>query len=599
MTTLPPKNNKHGWSVENFETHRRPLTEFLKLKVLPLINSDECRRILIQAPVKSGKREMVEYLAVRDHSHNPMRVHAFVSSFHRVADEDQRNELKIHNMSVFSLKTKKDLENLIRWCDEQFANNKTIIIHIDECDFGTGEKQTMSSVYKHVRSNEHATTVLYSATPQEVLFSGEVDECDEYDELVTDMVCTGETVEYTPPETFCGPEKFLNEDLVNEATPFFIKTGPSKLELTQQGKEILHETRRHAELNDGRNITVLRLSYSELGGKKKDKKENKAYTHFVKHLDSIGEIIHEFIILVDKGETSDSLSREIIRENIQWSNPKYWERFTTTKPILIVIDQTSTRSTEWSCHDRINTLHDFRNTATFSTVSQALERVNHYSTKYGSFQPIKIYGHKKTLELSAGRIGYDEYYHIEWKMKKIDKRNSRVSHLPSSEPRYDIVSSNEETTRHPTYTGILLTEKEANRILQDIGCGSDIKVSPRVKGTIKNVPVYKAEFIECSETEWPSRKIRLEQRFGKPFQNPFTKSKKEGLENNKFKGFLREWRVFDFEDILQQPGWGVSDGTRLTICYQNQVLGIAVRYDTGEKQSVNSLLTCKSMYKNT
>ena len=62
---------------------------------------------------------------------------------------------------------------------------------------------------------------------------------------------------------------------------------------------------------------------------------------------------------------------------------------------------------------------------------------------------------------------------------------------------------------------------------------------------------------------------------------------------------MREWRVFDFEEILQQPGWGVSDGTRLTICYQNQALGIAVRYDTGEKRSVNSLLTCKSMYNNT
>ena len=105
----PRKDSRNGWSVAQFETYRPILTTFLNTRVRPLLDSNECQRILIEAPVKSGKREMVEYLAMRDEAHNPTRVHTFISAFHRVADENQRNELERHNLKIFSLTKKPDV----------------------------------------------------------------------------------------------------------------------------------------------------------------------------------------------------------------------------------------------------------------------------------------------------------------------------------------------------------------------------------------------------------------------------------------------------------------------------------------------------------
>jgi hypothetical protein len=43
---------------------------------------------------------MVEYIAMRDSVNNPRRIHAFLSGWHRKADEDQRKELATQNMTV-------------------------------------------------------------------------------------------------------------------------------------------------------------------------------------------------------------------------------------------------------------------------------------------------------------------------------------------------------------------------------------------------------------------------------------------------------------------------------------------------------------------
>ena len=72
--------------------------------MVPLIDSKICRVIVLRAPVKSGKREIVEYSAMRDiECKKPKRVHGFISAWHRTADLDQRNELTVHNIQVFSI----------------------------------------------------------------------------------------------------------------------------------------------------------------------------------------------------------------------------------------------------------------------------------------------------------------------------------------------------------------------------------------------------------------------------------------------------------------------------------------------------------------
>ncbi len=92
------------WSVDQFQQFREHLCNFVYRRIVPLIRDNRCRRILIRAPVKSGKREIAEYTAMRDKvDGEPTRVHCFVSAWHRVADNEQRIELGHHNMHVCSI----------------------------------------------------------------------------------------------------------------------------------------------------------------------------------------------------------------------------------------------------------------------------------------------------------------------------------------------------------------------------------------------------------------------------------------------------------------------------------------------------------------
>jgi hypothetical protein len=588
---IPPKNSTHGWSVAIFEEYRNPLTNFLKTRILPLLDANECRRILIRAPVKSGKREMVEYLAMRDHAHCPHRVHVFISAFHRMADEEQRKELRIHNMEVFSIIKKANVDSTVQWINKQIATGKQVVLHIDECDFGAGEKQNLAKVYKQFRVSPYVTNILYSATPQEVLFSDEVED-DEFD-MLNDISQTGEHVEYTPPETFRGPASFLDAGLIFEAKPFFYKNG-TNITLTEQGKEIVKGLYDQVTMRTGRNICVLRLSYCDLGGSRTQRKENKAIYQFLQGWQSIPEL-QGSVIIVDKGEADTPVADGILREKINWSDRTYWLTKSKEIPIIIVIDQTSSRSTEWVCHDRIFAYHDFRNTVIFSTISQAQERVNHYTTRYGSFQPIKVYGHKKSFLLSAGRISYIEYMHLEWEARKVDHRVAQTD-----SPVYKIRTTSPPHIPHPDYPRPL-SKIDADRALQELGCFADVKVSARVAGTIRQEPIYNAIFHPCNKDNFTTIIPQLHEQAGvmRNFQNPFINSENQGLENNKYKGYLRCWRVMDFEnDIKTQPGWGINiNEPRVTICYRGEELGIALRYDTGDVRSVNTLETRRSMYK--
>ena len=58
------------WPVAEFEKQRAHLTHFVREDILPLLESAECHRIIVRAPVKCGKREMVEYIATGTFNYN-------------------------------------------------------------------------------------------------------------------------------------------------------------------------------------------------------------------------------------------------------------------------------------------------------------------------------------------------------------------------------------------------------------------------------------------------------------------------------------------------------------------------------------------------
>jgi hypothetical protein len=584
------------WSVATFETQRSHLTTFVKERIIPLLEDDVCRRIIIRAPVKSGKREMVEYMAMRDQVRDARRVHAFLSAWHRAADADQRIELGEHEMKVFSITTAANVKKCTDWVEEQIAAGKHVVLHLDECDHGSGSKQMLSNVWTKVRDNDHVTNILYSATPEEVLFSGEVDD-EEHQAVMDQMIQEGHHVRYTPPEGYCGPAAFLAAGLVHEAKPFFTKTGGA-FTLTDQGKEIVRDLRTALETDPARNMIVLRLSYSDLGGIRAEKKENKAIYQFLKNLASFPELA-DFLVVVDKSDEIKGIrNAAITAEKIQWSNPTYWRRQAVAIPTIIVIDQTSSRSTEWACHGRIFATHDYRNTLLFSVVSQAQERVNHYRQKYGGvFQPIRVYGHKKTFQLSADQIDYETYLKNEWTMRKVDRRTAGDAVL------YTIKSTSPGGALHPVFKE-RYSEERATQILQDLASYAEVAVSARVAGGIKTLPVYDSVFIPCSQANFAARLtaslpripgVRTRRDFRNPFETSAANPNGGQTPEGKWRGYLREWGVFQF-DRIRHERWGAACGDRLTICYRGEELGVAFRYNTDRTERVDSLRAYKSMY---
>ena len=580
-TMSPPK----PWSVATFERERSYMTRFVLSDIQPLLDSGDCRRMVIRAPVKSGKREMVEYIAIRDYQSKGQQhcVHAFLSAFHRNADKDQRLEIAAHGIKVFSIINKKKGDEVIQWIRQQLRDGKVIVLHIDECDHGSGERQQLSAIWREIKDNVWVTAILYSATPEEIRFSGEVDE------VVDEFVQEGYYIEFTPPDGYCGPGKYLSEGLVSEAEPFFHKEGEGYV-ISQQGKQIIGDLIESMKTNPTRNIVILRLTYGMEGGKKG--KDNKASHTFIQNLQTFEEL-KEFIIIGDKGEKfikdNRSVPSNFISENIDWSKRVYWERQTTAKPVLILVDQTSSRSTEWACHDRVFATHDYRKAITFGPCSQAQERPNHYSSKYpGGFQPIRIYGSIKTFQLSAGYITYEEFLQITYRKQKVDRRRA------GDRVVYEI-KSNEDNSIHPEYTQPV-SEQEADEILFRVGCLIEPTLSTRVKGRVKRVQKIDCEFKPCTRETFSIPRM----------QNPFIKS---GEEMARFPekyvpdggqiGFLRCWKVWTYDEVVDNINWGFSVSSttsRSTICYKDGVLGVAIRTPTNDIVTVNGLTSFKSMY---
>lgn len=585
MTSIPLKNSTVPWTVAQFERYRPHMTGWVTSTIIPLLDDLNCRLIVVRAPVKSGKREMVEYIAMRDGGIAQPRVHAFLSAWHRDADKDQRNELKLHNMEVFSINKKAAAEKCIQWIREQIALGKIVVIHLDECDHGSGDTQILSKVYTSVRELHKVFTILYSATPQEVLFSEDV-KSEEEGEMLDDMVY-GACVDYTPPAGYCGAGRFLDENLVENARPFFTLVPVPAL--TDQGRAIIQGLKASTAENKGRNIAILRLTKKE--GRTKNDKE--IYT-FLRNSHRIPEL-QGVRIWVDKGDCEWGSPRKI-----EWSDGKYWEEITKYIPILIVIDQRSSRSTEWACHDRIFATHDYRTVQQYAILSQAQERVNHYDNKYaGGFQPIRVYGHKKTFELSAGRITYEQYLLCEWKMRKVDTRRAARDNLGEV---YEI--KNEAGVIHPQYPQPLL-KVEAENVLKELGCFGDLSLSSRVSGTIRRLPIFDTYWFPCNATTFHQSFAAAKNIVGNDFfhaynaENPFNHTSRPAtsLDGREY-GFLREWGILDYEkDIQTQPGWAVSIGApRTTICYRGDVLGVALRWHTGTFCNKNRLNAYRSMY---
>jgi len=363
------KPNIHTFSLVDFQNERTEVYRFVMEKLWPAIRGS--KDIAVTAPVKSGKRLMVELcarLSQRSHGEEPSEYHFYITSLNRQDTKEQIEELESYGVIPLIIRRKNDVEKSVREIKLKKATGIRVVVHFDESDYGTEYKQLMAKVYAKVKLLG-VCFLYYSATNEEVLFSDQAD--------------AGEIIpfKFTPNANYRGAEWFLENDLVVEAEPFYDENG-----LTKQGREACEYF-----VGTNKTISVLR----DIGNELENNEEVK------------DQLFNEFGIkckFIDgkrpfnwKSEHKDYIRDEYVKINGNFQKIRY----------LLVICLTCSRSTEVGFHEHIAFWHDFRgDTATYATMAQAFLRVAHY---HPAGHKIRVYAGKEEFELAADRIDYNQY----------------------------------------------------------------------------------------------------------------------------------------------------------------------------------------------
>jgi hypothetical protein len=397
------KEDKIAWFKEN----RLELFNYINDVVHPLNNKFK----LVHAPVKSGKRGMVEISYLLE----PESEHIFLSALHRKADKTQRDEISSYGIKVFSVNNKNKKDNCIKSIDESLFKNKKIIIHLDELDFGCGDKQLLFNIWNKYKTNPNVYFVLYSATievaKKEFLVFNNISDFYECER-------------YIPPPSYFGIKQYLQNKKFIQAESFINYDEINQLNITEQGEELIKTVIDNANDNSNkRHIGILRLAGNfKIGGK--------VISQFEK--------IKEYKDCIEK---KYNIRLKFVGSNdntVEWDNYKYWEELAPNLPFIIIINQVSGRSTEWKCHPFIVWYHTLRtNDTPIGTIIQDQERPVYYLNNYTDDINLEIYGDVHCAKYSAGQITLMEMQTTTNKKfnHRLDTRKKK-KHITVEKPEY-------------------------------------------------------------------------------------------------------------------------------------------------------------------
>jgi hypothetical protein len=395
---------KIGW----FQSHRNELFIFIRDKVLPFNKKFK----LVHAPVKSGKRGMVEIYSLLDKKSK----HVFLTALHRRADKTQRDELASYGIQVYSVNNKNKKDNCIKYIDELLIKKESVKIHLDELDFGCGDKQLLNYIWAKYKSNPNVQFILYSATievaKKEFLHVNNIEDFYECER-------------YVPPPTYFGIKQYLQNNNFFQAVPFIAYDDVGELSITTQGEELIQKLLDNTNnTTNKRHIGILRLAGNfKIGGKQVSQFEK-----MKEYKDSIEE---EYGIRLKFVGSNDN--------TVEWDNPKYWEdSFNPNLSYIIVINQVSGRSTEWKCHPYLIWYHTLRTEETpTGTIIQDQERPVYYTPSYTDDINIEIYGDLPCAKYSAGQITLEQM--LTMTSRKLNSRlntKTKKNHIVAHKEEY-------------------------------------------------------------------------------------------------------------------------------------------------------------------
>jgi hypothetical protein len=334
-------------------------------------------KIIVDAPVKSGKRIIVEILAKQiqkytlNHAGLMLKRIMFVTSLHRKDIRPQLEELKDYGVSTFSLRNKVSVEQAINFIRSHKEGE--LLIAFDESDYGTDIKQLFAGVFAIINEMKHPT-VLFSATNQEAILA---------------YMENAKVLRFKPNRRYKGAKELIEAGRVVQSEPFY---DPVNCRLTTQAEKYVSE---FAASDNA--ISVVRFN---------NPKELKAFTSDV--------ILRGQL----KAQHKIKVQQVTMDNEFVWGENGSWEELVEDYQALgvktlLAVHKTCTRSTEIGFHQHLNFWHDNpAKGANYNTILQAALRVAHYSPldkDEDYIYPFTLICDVASLNFAAEMIGLNEY----------------------------------------------------------------------------------------------------------------------------------------------------------------------------------------------
>ena len=235
MDELP--NAPHPHTAHWFSSNRSEIVAFGNDVILQIQAGK--RHIAIKAPVKSGKREIVEYISARSKQLGMKHSMFYITALNRKDVKSQKEELEKYTINTHCISGDIQCYDAI----EAIELSDYSISCIDECDYGSGKRQKMAPLFNKFIDIVPHVFLYFSATIEETSVSAIKNRPDFHQ------------MEFIPPPTYRGAKWFLDNGLVFPPSSFFEKDDGGNISFTEHAFNVIREC-----VTPDRNVCVVRVS---------------------------------------------------------------------------------------------------------------------------------------------------------------------------------------------------------------------------------------------------------------------------------------------------------------------------------------------------
>jgi len=372
---LYPVNMLHPRPLHWFITWRTCIYNFVTRDLVNLVGENK-RHVLVTAPVKSGKREIVEAISM---AFPVNAAHYFVTSLDRKDVKLQATELERYGIRTCVVSHERD--SVVADIRANVAAGKRAFLIVDEADYGSGSNQKLKEVFDAFVENPHVVFIYFSATSEETEASALTERLD-YAEL-----------EFTPPSEYCGAEYFVNAELVFEPEAFLLAE-EGNVSISRHGLDVIRDS---IPADGTRHIGVVRIGGRGIPAAMLGNERVKEALCLQLGTNAPNGRPWDIKVITDK-------------HPLAWEDRQVQIGYTRDdeKNHLFFIFQTCTRGTDlkgW--HHKLAFWHDVRScrdNSNLNTLVQAILRPAHYSNTpgYGGLpQPVRMYVDRLVMRYAA------------------------------------------------------------------------------------------------------------------------------------------------------------------------------------------------------